>query len=281
MELQSPIAMLSPEFRPSAPVPSTPSRTPATRGSPWCRQVVSAAGFTIAATSSAWRRRIILRQGVQDKVLDLSELEQQIQEMQSLRVRELRARLESLGLSTQGRVDRESLVELLETEGRRVLSTSHSEEGTDAEESPPPESAKPEELPREVQQKLEELRALKARDLRKQMIALGLNCEGRVDKESLLELLEEQGADAILHPPKKEETKQKQNPFKDKKMKKPRVAAQPKATADLALELWALSEAPDTLGSCNCATQHVLWRCFSNLLLRAFAHKSKQMKPTP
>ncbi|CAE7742303.1 Samtor [Symbiodinium sp. CCMP2456] len=161
-----------------------------------------------------------------------SELEQRIQEMQSLRVRELRAQLESLGLSTRGRVDRESLVELLETEGRRVLSTGHSEEeGTDAEESPVPESAKPEELPLEVQQKLEELRALKARDLRKQMIALGLNCEGRVDKESLLELLEDQGADAILHPPKKEENKQKKNPFKDKKMKKPPVAAQPKEAA--------------------------------------------------
>lgn len=113
------------------------------------------------------------------------------------------------------------------------------------QESPAPESAKPEELPPEVQQKLEELRALKARDLRKQMIALGLNCEGRVDKESLLELLEDQGADAILHPPKKEETKKKKNPFKDKKMKKPPVAAKPKAGASAEARIFLLRGVSD------------------------------------
>ena len=46
----------------------------------------------------------------------------------------------------------------------------------------------------------------------------------------------------------------------------------------LALRSSPSSQIADTRGSCNCANQHVLWYCFSNFLLRAFAHMSKQMK---
>jgi len=177
----------------------------------------------------------------------MSELDQRIKEMQGLRVRELRAQLESLGLSTAGRVDRESLVELLETEGRRLLSLGH-DEGTPDEQA---KASEPTELPPEVQEKMQELRALKARDLRKELSELGLNCEGRVDKDSLLDLLEAQGPEAILHPPQKEkkkekETNQKQkNPFNEEK--KPPTAAKPevgKAAEARIFMLRAVSQFP-------------------------------------
>jgi len=55
-----------------------------------------------------------------------------------------------------------------------------------------------EELPPQVRARLEELRGLRLRELRRELAALGLSTEGRVDREALLELLETQGASALL-----------------------------------------------------------------------------------
>eukprot|EP00438_Fugacium_kawagutii_P024596 Skav200064 [mRNA] locus=scaffold838:72833:74284:+ [translate_table: standard] len=158
--------------------------------------------------------------------------------MQGLRLRDLRQELEALGIPTAGRVDRESLVELLETEGRRVLLGDT--------------SATPTGPSKKVLQRLDELKTLKARDLKKELNELGLNTEGCVDRESLLELLEGSGLEAIqqaerkpqqeVKPPsqqqepqqkqqqkgqQKQQEGQQQNPFKDSKP--PPVAAEPDA----------------------------------------------------
>eukprot|EP00434_Breviolum_minutum_P026137 symbB.v1.2.023110.t2/scaffold2093.1/size89838/7 len=70
----------------------------------WTQQVLPAALGVASA-----RRRHLMRQGVKEKVLDMSQLEERLQEMQGLRVRDLRHELEAMGISTAGRVDRESL----------------------------------------------------------------------------------------------------------------------------------------------------------------------------
>jgi len=172
---------------------------------------------------------------VKEKVLDMRQLEERFQEMQGLRARDLRQELEAMGISTAGRVDKESLVELLETEGRRVLLGSDTSETSSRSEVGPS---------KKVLKRLEELRALKARDLRRELNELGLNTEGRVDRESLMELLEGQGLEAIqrgsqqpapeVKPPQKQQQQtqqkqqqKKQNPFKDSKP--PPVAAEPEA----------------------------------------------------
>jgi len=49
-----------------------------------------------------------------------------------------------------------------------------------------------------VQARLEELRGMRLRDLRRELTSLGLRTEGRVDRESLLELLEAEGVTALL-----------------------------------------------------------------------------------
>ena len=176
-----------------------------------------------------------MRQGVKEKVLDMSQLEERLQEMQGLRVRDLRHELEAMGISTAGRVDRESLVELLETEGRRVLLGSE-----------PEVNSRPS---KKVLQRMDELRALKVRDMRRELDELGLDTQGRVDRESLLELLENEGLNAILlksnqqaeqappnvkqraeqPPPEVKQPSPSQpppkNPFKD--TTKPPVAAEP------------------------------------------------------
>jgi len=51
--------------------------------------------------------------------------------------------------------------------------------------------------PAEVQQRLEDLRAMRLRDLKRELQAMGCRTEGCMDKESLMELLETQGAAAI------------------------------------------------------------------------------------
>eukprot|EP00931_Biecheleriopsis_adriatica_P055388 TRINITY_DN32736_c0_g1_i1.p1 TRINITY_DN32736_c0_g1~~TRINITY_DN32736_c0_g1_i1.p1 ORF type:complete len:603 (-),score=119.89 TRINITY_DN32736_c0_g1_i1:21-1568(-) len=129
-------------------------------------------------------------QGLQREPLDMSRLEERITELKGMRVRELRQELETLGLRTDGRVDRESLVELLEKDGRRAL--------VGQEQSS--EASSTGKLPKKVVDRMDELRAMKARDLRRELDSLGLRTEGYIDKESLLELLETQGLDAILHP---------------------------------------------------------------------------------
>ncbi|CAJ1362650.1 unnamed protein product, partial [Effrenium voratum] len=189
--------------------------------------------------SSRARVRHALRAGVKEEVLDMSKLEQRIKDLQGLKARELRSQLDALGISTKGCMDRESLVELLETEGRKVLLSSPEHEAQAEAQA--------------TQRRMEELRALKARDLRKQLSQLGLDTEGYVDKESLLELLESQGPEAIQRfdsqppqpqqppppqpqqpppqsqqqPPPASEGQKKQNPFKD--AKPPPVAAEPQA----------------------------------------------------
>ena len=139
-----------------------------------------------------------------------------------LRARELRQQLESLGISTSGCLDRESLVELLETEGRRVL----------LGEGPSRASSR-------ADLRMEELRRLRLRDLRRELDKLGLDTLGRVDRESLLELLEDRGREALeqareqppaeqepkQEPEQEEKQQQQQNPFMD--AKPPPVAAEP------------------------------------------------------
>lgn len=51
--------------------------------------------------------------------------------------------------------------------------------------------------PAEVQQRLEELRGLRLRDLKRELQDLGCRTEGCMDKESLMELLETQGVAAL------------------------------------------------------------------------------------
>ena len=199
----------------------TPARSRATGA--WTQQVLSAA---LGVTSA--RRRHLMRQGVKEKVLDMSQLEERFQEMQGLRAWDLRHELEAMGISTAGRLDRESLVELLETEGRRVLL------GSEPEVSSGPS--------KQVLQRMDELRALKVRDLRRELNELGLDTQGRVDRESLLELLENEGLNTMQPkcnqqaeqpPPDVKEPSQPsqpsqpppKNPFKD--TTKPPVAAEP------------------------------------------------------
>eukprot|EP00913_Durusdinium_trenchii_P017188 g16162.t2 len=74
----------------------------------------------------------------------------------------------------------ESLVEVLEKEGRKMLLEAGSASSSSTALSPS----------KKVLSRMEELRALRARDLRRELNELGLNTEGRVDRESLLELLE-------------------------------------------------------------------------------------------
>eukprot|EP00931_Biecheleriopsis_adriatica_P073910 TRINITY_DN4810_c0_g1_i1.p1 TRINITY_DN4810_c0_g1~~TRINITY_DN4810_c0_g1_i1.p1 ORF type:complete len:352 (+),score=57.20 TRINITY_DN4810_c0_g1_i1:33-1058(+) len=50
----------------------------------------------------------------------------------------------------------------------------------------------------EIQQRLESLRSMRLRDLKRELEALGCRTDGCVDKESLLELLETQGAAALM-----------------------------------------------------------------------------------
>jgi len=52
-------------------------------------------------------------------------------------------------------------------------------------------------VPAEVQQRLEELKGLRLRDLKRELQALGCRTDGCVDRESLIELLETQGAAAL------------------------------------------------------------------------------------
>ncbi|CAK0858959.1 unnamed protein product, partial [Prorocentrum cordatum] len=125
--------------------------------------------------------------------------------------RALRDELRALGVSTEGCLDKESLLALLETQGAAALAGGGSPAATDsAAQSPkaaaaaesaacdgrasPPDEA---EKDREFAAELARMRGLRLKELRKEMQSLGINVEGRVDRESLLELLDIQGTSAL------------------------------------------------------------------------------------
>ncbi|CAK9095471.1 unnamed protein product [Durusdinium trenchii] len=206
------------------------------------------AGLAGLVAGGAARLPREVKKKVGSQVIDMARLEERFREMQGMRARDLREELEGLGISTAGCVDRESLVEVLEKEGRKMLLEAGSASSSSTALSPS----------KKVLSRMEELRALRARDLRRELNELGLNTEGRVDRESLLELLEapeaieamERASDGhsegVTEEPKKEKVNQKEvkekeleekeepkekqkktNPFKD--AEPPPVAAQPKA----------------------------------------------------
>lgn len=101
-------------------------------------------------------------------------------ELHGLKTRALKAALEARGFSTEGRVDRAALLELLDSiDLEAPVAAPASVEGSG------------------WAQRAQELRTLRARDLRRELAALGLQTAGYTDKESLLELLDTQGVDKL------------------------------------------------------------------------------------
>ncbi|CAE8628259.1 unnamed protein product, partial [Polarella glacialis] len=136
-------------------------------------------------------------------------------ELKEMRARDLRRELQALGLNIAGLVGREQLVALLESEGAQALRGVEEQVQTPPvvpqEAQPSPQTAEPQKEapakeeaaeqkspePLDVQQRMSELRAMRARDLIRELKALGLRTEGCVDKDALLELLEAQGLAAL------------------------------------------------------------------------------------
>mmetsp|Transcript_75107 Transcript_75107/g.208887 ORF Transcript_75107/g.208887 Transcript_75107/m.208887 type:complete len:510 (-) Transcript_75107:277-1806(-) len=126
-----------------------------------------------------------------------------LEELRAMRARDLKRRLQTLGLSTEGRVDKESLLELLERSDIDVLDATPSSRSGDEPGGGSSRSSSGSSSSRAADDvyssagaadRLQELRALRARDLRRELVSLGLNTQGCMDKQSLLELLETNAA---------------------------------------------------------------------------------------
>eukprot|EP00930_Biecheleria_cincta_P087360 TRINITY_DN76602_c0_g1_i1.p1 TRINITY_DN76602_c0_g1~~TRINITY_DN76602_c0_g1_i1.p1 ORF type:complete len:500 (-),score=69.57 TRINITY_DN76602_c0_g1_i1:22-1521(-) len=107
-----------------------------------------------------------------------------LKELQGLKTRALKAALEARGFCTEGSIDRPALLELLDSVPEPPRADS-------AAEPPTGEPATA------WAQRVQELRTLRARDLRRELAALGLRTDGCTDKESLLELLDTQGIEKL------------------------------------------------------------------------------------
>jgi len=132
--------------------------------------------------------------GVRD---DADYIEQKLHELRSLRARDLKLHLQWLKVDTKSCLDKESLLELLDTEGRRALKAAQPPQDTRSRISG--RTAKLEELPKEVQERVAALQNVGASDLKSELTSLGLRTDNCVDKEELIELLLRDGLIAIEH----------------------------------------------------------------------------------
>lgn len=128
---------------------------------------------------------------------ELCEAVDRLGSLRALPARKLRDELQGLGISTRGCVDRESLLALLDSQAARLALES---KPTSLWGAPPPEEKEAHggsELLTESLEKakrIEHLRGLGARELRRELGALGLSTRGCIDRESLLEVLESPAA---------------------------------------------------------------------------------------
>lgn len=131
--------------------------------------------------------------------IDVSEdddyIEQQLDDLRSLRARDLKLHLQGLKVDTSSCLDKESLLELLNTQGRQALkATQPSQDGRSRRSGM---RATLEELPKEAQERVNALRNMETDELKSELESLGLRTDTCIDKEAMIEILLREGLGAV------------------------------------------------------------------------------------